>query len=85
MFYIMSIKFEIKSLTEACEDIIVKNFEEIETDIAEKKDFLLDLPPEYFISLCNHNDLNIHHEALLAEIIQKYLKHRENPDSPDEE
>lgn len=47
-------------------------------------EFLYKLPADYFISLCNHKDLNVPNEALVAKFIQSYLKHRtEDPKIPE--
>jgi len=55
-FYQDGIEFDNKKLQQMCETIIVKNFE---VCLKQSKEFILTLPPNYFINLLKNDGLVI--------------------------
>ena len=74
-FYLDGIRFSSKRVTDACEKLLVKDFQEICTS----KDghyFLSQLPLEYFQNLMKDNELFVDNENKVLECVEKYIRHR---------
>eukprot|EP00347_Sterkiella_histriomuscorum_P004984 403358342 len=85
-YYFESIKFKSEPIQKACEALIVMNF----SDITQKSDgkgtdFLKELPVDSFKSLCGADNLYIQEEKIVVDLIEAYMKHRENLPLLDEE
>lgn len=77
-FYLESLKFQSERIKQACENIIVVHFNEICKDHEKGLQFLMDLPIEAFRSFCQADRLYITDEKVVVDLIQDYLKHRDD-------
>lgn len=85
-FYLDAIRFDSERITEACEKLLVQEFQEVCTS----KDghyFLSQLPLKYFKSLMKRDELNVENESLVLECVERYIRHRAevSPDKTEEE
>jgi len=85
-FYLDGIRFESKLITDACEKLLVREFQEV----CNSKDghyFLSQLPLTYFQNLMGDNELNVDNETKVLECVEKYIRHRIDiqPDKTEEE
>lgn len=76
-FYLDSIRFETKKVSNACEQLMQQNFDEIASS-ASGAAFLLSLPYSQMKSLCASNSLNIKDEYILVDLFERYLAHRDH-------
>jgi hypothetical protein len=76
LFYIDSIRFENKKISDACELLLQQHIDEIlKTD--KGTSFLLGLPFERMHSLCNKSSLCVSDEKELVTLFTKYIEHRD--------
>lgn len=85
-FYLDGIRFKSKRITDACEKILVQEFQEV----INSKDghyFLSQLPLTYFQNLMGDSELNVDNETRVLECVEKYIRHRVDtqPDKTAEE
>lgn len=80
--YFHNVQFKSDIIAKACEALISQNF-----DLVAKtgSKFLQDLPVEYFTSLCKADNLQIKEEKVVVDLIEAYLKRREDLPLLDEE
>lgn len=85
-FYLDGIRFKSDRVTNACEKLLIQEFQEICTS----KDgiyFLSQLPLSYFRNLMKGDNLNVDNETRVLECVEKYIRHRNDihPDKTPEE
>lgn len=74
-FYLDGIRFKSDKVTNACERVLIQDFQEICTS-KDGQYFLNQLPLEYFRSLMKGDELNVDNETRVLECVEKYIRHR---------
>lgn len=74
-FYQDSIEFENTRLQQACEDMIVRRFDET---LSLSREFVLTLPSAFLVHLIRSDALNVQHEQLLVDLIKEFFEKRKD-------
>jgi hypothetical protein len=72
-FYADAIQFSNDRLCQACEDLLISKFDDIQTD---SRDFICSIPVAQFVKLLLNDELNIQQESSLVSLVKDFIKRR---------